>query len=87
VATFLGTDRGIKRLGVTPLPDRLSPIPDGGVERGPSVNDDATLREALAMLLDGGTGWVAIRAPDGTARGILTLADIEAAAATGDPSM
>jgi osmoprotectant transport system ATP-binding protein len=80
VASFLGADRGLKRLGVTPLPAELSSPPPGGVDRGPSVGHDATLREALAVLLDGGTGWVAVRSADGNVRGILTLADIEAAA-------
>jgi hypothetical protein len=33
----------------------------------------------LAALLDGGTGWVAVRGDDGTIRGVLTLGDIAAA--------
>jgi osmoprotectant transport system ATP-binding protein len=70
VAEFVGTDRGIKRLGVTPIPiDALRPMPstdgatlavsDGGSV--PAVPEDATLRDALAALLTGGTGWVAVR--------------------------
>jgi osmoprotectant transport system ATP-binding protein len=81
VASFLGADRGLRRLGVTSLPEKLSPVPPAGVERGPTVDEDATLRDALAALLDGGTGWVAVRSADGTVRGVLTLADIESAAA------
>jgi osmoprotectant transport system ATP-binding protein len=76
VAEFVGADRGIKRLGVTPIPlDALRPMPsvDGSA---PAVSDDATLRDALAALLTGGTGWVAVRASDGTWRGILTVDDI-----------
>lgn len=79
VASFLGADRSLKRLGVTALPQRLSAVPDGGVAGGPTVDATATLREALAILLDGGTGWVAIRAQDGAIRGVLTMADIEQA--------
>jgi osmoprotectant transport system ATP-binding protein len=85
VAEFVGTDRGIKRLGVTPIPiDALRPMPstdgatlavsDGGSV--PAVPEDATLRDALAALLTGGTGWVAVRGADGTWRGVLTADDI-----------
>jgi osmoprotectant transport system ATP-binding protein len=81
VASFLGADRGLKRLGVTALPEKLSPVPPEGVAHGPTVDEDATLRDALAALLDGGTGWVAVRSADGAVRGVLTLADIESGAA------
>jgi osmoprotectant transport system ATP-binding protein len=76
VAEFVGADRGIKRLGVTPIPlDALRPMPslDGSV---PAVPHDATLRDALAALLTGGTGWVAVRGADGAWRGVLTVDDI-----------
>jgi osmoprotectant transport system ATP-binding protein len=88
VASFVGADRGIKRLGVTPIPiDALRPMPtvDGSVPATlaesakaplPSVPDDATLRDALAALLIGGTGWVAVRGSDGSVRGVLTADDI-----------
>ncbi len=76
VAQFVGSDRGIKRLGVTRIPDVLSQPRD---EPAPTVDSDATLRDALAALLDGGTGWVAVRGPDGHIRGGLTLGDIVAA--------
>jgi osmoprotectant transport system ATP-binding protein len=87
VASFLGADRGLKRLGVTSLPDELSPVPPGGADGGPWVSHDATLREALAVLLDEGTGWVAVRDNGGAVCGVLTLADIAAAAARSQPSM
>ena len=41
----------------------------------PTVGADAPLRDALAVLLEGGTGWVAVRDSDGV-RGILTPDDI-----------
>jgi osmoprotectant transport system ATP-binding protein len=85
VAQFIGADRGIMLLGVTPLPQTLRPAPATGVDGGPSVGPDATLREALAALLEGGTGWVAVREPGGAARGILTPDDIRAAAAVSQP--
>ncbi len=73
VSEFVGADRGIKRLTVTPIPrDLLRPVPTGV---GPSVPAGASLREALAALLDGGTGWVGVRDGDGLA-GALTPDDI-----------
>jgi osmoprotectant transport system ATP-binding protein len=79
VAEFVGADRGLKRLGVTPIPPTLSPVPADGVSDGPVVDAHASLRDALAALLDGGTGWVAVRGADGTVRGVLTLSDFTAA--------
>ena len=79
VAQFLGTERAVMRLGVTPIPERLSPVQ--GAPAGPVVSAGATLREALSALIDGGTGAVAVRAADGTISGMLTLADIAAAGA------
>ncbi|GAA1757056.1 ABC transporter ATP-binding protein [Luedemannella helvata] len=77
VADFVGADRGIKRLAVTPIPaEGLRPLPADG-DQGPAVNAGATLRDALAALLEGGTGWVAVVA-DGQRRGILTPADVYA---------
>ena len=73
VAQFVGTDRGIKRLAVTPIPDRLRPVADG--VGGPVVVAGATLRDALAALLEGGTGSVVVLGEDGP-RGVLTAEDI-----------
>jgi len=67
VREFVGADRGIKRLSVTPIPrgELSDPSTVDDVEKGPWVPADASLRDALAALLDGGTGWVAVR--DGAA--------------------
>jgi len=85
VREFVGADRGIKRLGVTPIPvdalDSLSTV-DGA---DPSVPADATMRDALATLLDGGTGRVVVRGTDGQALGVLTPGDIARAGAV-DPT-
>jgi osmoprotectant transport system ATP-binding protein len=83
VAEFLGADRGIKLLGVTRIPEVLRAVPAAGINGGPSVPASATLRDALAALLEGRTGWVAIRGEDGAVRGILTVADIHHAATSG----
>jgi osmoprotectant transport system ATP-binding protein len=74
VREFVGSDRGIKRLSVTPIPlDALQPL---STVDGPWVASDATMREALARLLDGGTGQVVVRDGNGQALGILTPAEI-----------
>jgi CBS domain-containing protein len=55
---------------------------------GPSVPATAVMRDALAALLDGGTGWVAVTDPKtGKPLGVLTATDIaEVASATRDQS-
>ncbi|MGA8112112.1 MAG: ABC transporter ATP-binding protein [Actinocatenispora sp.] len=80
VAEFVGADRGIKRLGVTAIPASALRDPatvDGFARAGdpPTVPSTATLRDALAVLLEGGTGWVAVH--DSTrVTGLLTPDDI-----------
>jgi osmoprotectant transport system ATP-binding protein len=83
VAEFIGSDRGIKLLGVTPIPASLRPAP-AGTAGGPTVPGTATLREALAAILSGGTGSVGVRDADGSLRGALTVEDIYAAATSPD---
>jgi osmoprotectant transport system ATP-binding protein len=64
VADFVGSDRGIKRLAVTPIPlGSLRPMPTDLPEgtEAPSVAKTESLREALAALLEGETGWVVVR--------------------------
>ncbi len=83
VRDFVGADRGIKRLSVSPVTTgELQPVSTvDDLAGGPSVPATATLREALAALLDGGTGWVAVRDGDGAALGVLTPTAIARAAA------
>jgi osmoprotectant transport system ATP-binding protein len=69
VADFVGADRGIKRLAVTPIPlNRLRPV-DGA--NHPVVEANGTLKDALAALLEGRTGAVAV-----DDKGMLTLEDV-----------
>ncbi len=81
VREFVGSDRGVMRLGVTPIdPGRLHPTSTVDFrEGGPWVPASASVREALAALLDGGTGWVAVRdGAAGAALGVLVPEDIVA---------
>ncbi|MGC9670313.1 ABC transporter ATP-binding protein [Planosporangium sp. 12N6] len=80
VREFVGSDRTIKRLGVTPIPrDALRPLPaPDGAGSSPDVPVGGTLRDALSALLASRTGWVVVR--DGTEPlGILTPDDIHRA--------
>lgn len=67
VADFVGADRGIKRLAVTAIPATLKPL----VQDSPVVESTATLRDALAALLEGDTGSVNI-----AGKGSLSIEDI-----------
>jgi osmoprotectant transport system ATP-binding protein len=80
VREFVGADRAIKRLGVTPIPrDGLRPL--SAVDAGDSaagVPVDGTLQDAMAALLGSETGWVVVR--DGAEPlGVLTPEDIHRA--------
>jgi osmoprotectant transport system ATP-binding protein len=80
VTEFIGSDRGVKRLSVTAIdPSHLDPISTVDFNpAGPSVPSTSTMRDALAALLDGGTGWVAVT-DDGTPLGVLTATTIASA--------
>jgi osmoprotectant transport system ATP-binding protein len=80
VREFVGAERAIKRLSVTPIPrDALRPLPSADTGDGAAgVSVDATLQDALAALLGSDTGWVVVR--DGTRPvGVLTPDDIHRA--------
>ncbi|MGI8684584.1 MAG: ABC transporter ATP-binding protein [Acidimicrobiales bacterium] len=83
VADFVGADRGVKRLGVTPVEVRdvePSPADAGSPPPGPTVRVGQSLREALAALLDSEKGWVPVVDGDGAPVGALTLRALHAAA-------
>jgi osmoprotectant transport system ATP-binding protein len=58
VADFVGSDRGLKRLRVTPI-DRAT------LEHPPTVLPTASLAEARAAIEATGADWVAVVGPDG----------------------
>lgn len=74
VASFVGADRGLKRLAVTRVgeddltaPESGAPAPAAAVELG------ATLREALAVLLQEDSGRIGVTRPgSGALIGVLT---------------
>ncbi len=72
VREFVGRDRALKRLRVTPIDVEC-------LEHPPTVGPDATLADARAAITKWGAGWVAIVGGDGVLRGY-----VDDAGATGD---
>jgi osmoprotectant transport system ATP-binding protein len=71
VASFVGADRGLKRLALTRLEElELAPL-DGAV--GPHVSAGTTLRDALSLMLTEGARLVVVVGDDGRPRGTVTL--------------
>ena len=71
VASFVGADRGLKRLALTRLEElELAPL-DGAV--GPQVSAGTTLRDALSLMLTEGARLVVVVGDDGRPRGAVTL--------------
>lgn len=75
VADFVGSDRTLKRLSVTPLPELDGEVAVDGL---PEVAADATLQQGLTALLESPSGAVAVVGP-GDVRRLLTLDAIHAA--------
>jgi osmoprotectant transport system ATP-binding protein len=93
VREFVGGDRGIKRLAVTPIPRELlhpremghTSAVEGPLDDDlPSVDASATLQDALAAMLREGSTQVVVR-DDGKAAGVLTADDIVSALAAAVP--
>ena len=84
VAAFVGADRAVKRLAVTPIPtEGLAPRPAAG---GAVVRSDGTLHDALAALLADGADFVAVVDGDGRELGTLDAAAIASALHVEDPA-
>jgi osmoprotectant transport system ATP-binding protein len=82
VREFVGAERGIKLLAVTPIPiNRLRPLSelDG---TGPTVDSSGTLQDVLATMLREGSSRVVVRGNDGPI-GVLTADDLAAALSRG----
>jgi osmoprotectant transport system ATP-binding protein len=74
VADFVGQDRALKALSLRNLGDlELAPVTGDGLPRLPA---DATLRDALALLVAEHRDALIVTAPDGSQLGIATREDI-----------
>jgi osmoprotectant transport system ATP-binding protein len=68
VASFVGADRGLKRLRLWTLHDiELEPATDGA--DGPTVSIDSSLRDALSLMLTEGVGELKVTNGDGASLG------------------
>jgi osmoprotectant transport system ATP-binding protein len=74
VADFVGADRGMKRLDVTPIDagdlDGID-VAGGDLDGGARIGAGGTLGEVMAALLVSDQGWVAVTDGDGVTLGIL----------------
>jgi osmoprotectant transport system ATP-binding protein len=72
VAEFVGGDRAIKRLAVTPIDrEALEPLTDGETDGLPTIPLKSSLREVLAVMLADDSGRVVV-VDDGKPIGVLT---------------
>ena len=71
VASFVGADRGLKRLSLVRL-DEVELAPLDGVS-GPTLGEATTLREALSLMLSEGSRAIIVVDGDGKPRGTLSL--------------
>jgi osmoprotectant transport system ATP-binding protein len=81
VASFVGRDRGLKRLSLSVVPTEvLRPLPPEGLGERPVLDTADSLRDALAQALVSPTGEVVIAGDDGEPLGLLSLDDLLLAA-------
>jgi osmoprotectant transport system ATP-binding protein len=65
VSDFVGADRGIRRLAVTPVRSATRPLGDGARTDGlPTMTSDGTLYDALAVMLTGNSDEVLVLEDD-----------------------
>jgi osmoprotectant transport system ATP-binding protein len=77
VKDFVGGQRGLRRLSVTPI-DRTCLEPAGLEKDGPEVPVDGTLQDAMAALLTDDSGRVRVVDEAGRTIGSLTVAGVHA---------
>ena len=75
VAGFVGGERALKRLTLAPVSEALRPVPDGATFEG-TVPLDATLREALARMLELGCDALGVADREGNLVGSVTAETI-----------
>jgi osmoprotectant transport system ATP-binding protein len=79
VASFVGRDRGLKRLALSRLADvELLPL-DGSLNGGPTVDAETSLRDAASLMLADGNRPLTVVDGDGRQLGRVTLELISAA--------
>ena len=78
VAKFVGADRGIKRLSLTTLGElELLAIDGTSLDGIPRLPDQASVRDALSVLLTAHGEPLAVEDREGNVSGLLTLSHLE----------
>ena len=75
-----GAERPLQLLSLQTVGDIAEPVEPGAAPDGEPVAETTTLRDALGLLLWRGADSLAVKAPDGTPRGRVTLAAVMARA-------
>jgi osmoprotectant transport system ATP-binding protein len=85
VASFVGADRGLKRLSLTRLGDlELEPPPDNGAADGaPTATEATSLRDALSLMLTNGGRPLVVVGADGRPAGAVTVDMVSARLSNG----
>jgi osmoprotectant transport system ATP-binding protein len=85
VASFVGADRGLKRLSLTRLGDvELEPPPPNGASDGaPTATEATSLRDALSLMLTNGGRALVVLGADGRPVGSVTVDMVSATLSNG----
>jgi osmoprotectant transport system ATP-binding protein len=85
VASFVGADRGLKRLSLTRVGDLdLEPPPgDGHADGVPTATESTSLRDALSLMLTNGGRPLVVLGADGRPAGMVTVDLVSATLSNG----
>jgi osmoprotectant transport system ATP-binding protein len=85
VASFVGADRGLKRLSLTRVGDLdLEPPPGDGTADGvPTATESTSLRDALSLMLTNGGRPLVVLGADGRPAGMVTVDLVSATLSNG----
>jgi osmoprotectant transport system ATP-binding protein len=75
VAAFVGTERALKRLSLAPV-SQIPLAPDPAAAREGSIENTASLRKALARILELGASAIAVEDENGTVIGSVSVETI-----------
>jgi osmoprotectant transport system ATP-binding protein len=84
VEAFVGADRALKRLALVPA-SAVAVATSAAPATAPTIDGDASLRDALARMLSLGVDALAVSGPQGAVTGVVTLASIRARTRTDPP--
>jgi osmoprotectant transport system ATP-binding protein len=85
VASFVGADRGLKRLSLTRLGDveLEPPPPNGASDDAPTATEATSLRDALSLMLTNGGRPLVVLGADGRPLGTVTVDMVSATLSNG----